>query len=127
MAPRNRLTTTGLGVFSTAAAVCADSRSSNAVDEDAARALSDPSIYANQWYCIETQVTLNTVRDASGNIVPGGFLLDIARSPMRETSSPPIEMCFMVFSSVLRVIRDALRLLLRLKPFGDHDRTPRRR
>ncbi len=33
-------------------------------------------LYANRWYCIETEVTYNTVRDAAGKIVPGGFLPD---------------------------------------------------
>ncbi len=39
-------------------------------------------LYAGIWYCIETEVTLNEVRDANGNIIPplpenqmrGGFL-----------------------------------------------------
>lgn len=39
-------------------------------------------LYANVWYCIETEVTMNDVRDANGNIIPklpennmlGGYL-----------------------------------------------------
>lgn len=33
-------------------------------------------LYGNCWYCVETEVTYNTVRDAAGKIVPGGFLAD---------------------------------------------------
>lgn len=33
-------------------------------------------LFGNVWYCIETEVLYNTVRDSSGNIVPGGYLPD---------------------------------------------------